>query len=306
MKPVAKAFVRAPASTSNLGPGFDCLGLALGLYNELALAVYPEAGSALVEISGEGAGRLSTGEDNLIVRAARLALPKRFSGRRLTFHAKNRIPLGRGLGSSAAAVIAGLSAANALRGPSRLGPDEILQLAVKFEGHPDNAAASLLGGLVVSCNGINGVKVWTLRPHGGLKVIIAVPEFELATKKARAVLPLRVTRKDAVFNASRALILASALERGRWELLGSAMEDRLHQPYRSRLVPGLNEAIAAVRKHKDWGAALSGAGSSIAALGPRGPQGGAIGRALQRAFARHGIKSRVLVMDCDRRGTIVA
>ncbi|MDD5657196.1 MAG: homoserine kinase, partial [Elusimicrobia bacterium] len=246
MSLLARARAVVPASTSNLGPGFDCLGMALGLHNELVLELHSGGGAPVVEITGEGAGHLPRDADNLMVRAAGTVLAGRGGGR-LVFKALNRIPLARGLGSSAAAVVAGVCAANALLRPSPLSPEQILEYATVLEGHPDNAAPAVLGGVTVCVKNRAVVRSYLLKPHPRLAAAVCVPDFELATAKARAVLPDMVPREAAVENIARAMLLASAIERGRWADLAEAMEDRLHQPYRLHLVPGLKDALAAAR-----------------------------------------------------------
>ncbi len=303
MSLISRVRVRVPASTSNLGPGFDCLGLALGLYNELILEMHSETGDPVIEIRGEGAQSLPRGPQNLIVRAA-LGLIRTRLKNRLVFRAVNRIPLARGLGSSAAAVVAGLWAANHLFDEPLEPPEELLRRACELEGHPDNVAACVLGGLIVS---VPSTRDWThhaLKPHRDLCAVICVPEFELATSKARAALPARYDRTTAVGNVARALLLGSALERGLWERLATAMEDGLHQPFRSHLIRGFSTVLRAGRGPAS-GTALSGAGPSMLALRRRGPRAPLTGRAMQKAFLRHGVESRVLVLPVDRQGVQV-
>lgn len=302
-KILASVTVSAPASTSNLGPGFDCLGLALDLRNELTLELHDARGPVLVEIEGEGARSLPRGERNLIARAARLVLPRRLPGR-LVFKARNRIPLARGLGSSAAAAVAGLWAGAHLFGRLSRSEDELERLAVALEGHPDNVAPCVHGGLTASLVEDGRARAIRLNLHPSLSTVVCAPAFELSTRKARAALPKKVPLADAVFNASRALLLARALETGRTTRLAALMEDRLHQPYRARLVPGLHEALAAAVKAGAAGAALSGSGPSVFAFveSGRGPR---VGAAMARAFAKRRISARWLALDVDNQGVRV-
>ena len=300
----ARVHVVVPASTSNLGPGFDCLGLALGLYNELVLEMHSENGAPSVEIQGEGAGSLPKDAANLMVRAANTVLAGRFKNR-LVFKATNRIPLARGLGSSAAAVVAGLFAANRLLKPSPLSKEELFEYAVTLEGHPDNAAPAIFGGAMLSLREAKNNTTFRLKTHKDLTTVVCIPDFELATAKARAVLPPAVPREAAVENISRAMLLASALEQGRWEDLAPAMGDRLHQPYRASLIPGFKAVIEAALNVGNCGAALSGAGSSIIALCRKGPQAQAIGEAMVEAFIKHKVSSRFLILPVDARGVQV-
>lgn len=302
MKTLARVSVSVPASTSNLGPGFDCLGLALDLRNELELSLMDEGGSALVEVQGEGAGTLPAGEKNLLVRAARLALPKRLPGR-LVLRATNRIPLARGLGSSAAAAVAGLWAGAHLLGLRR-SEDELERLAVELEGHPDNVAPAVHGGFTACWNDAGVPRVEALDLHPSLSAVVCVPAFELPTKKARAVLPRTASRADAVHNLSRGFVLPRALAAGRVTRLQSLMSDRLHQPWREPLVPGLSEAIAAAGKAGALGAALSGSGPTVFAF-VHDEDAARVGEAMKRAFARKRVASRWLALQVDRRGVMV-
>jgi len=294
--------VRVPASTSNLGPGFDCLGMALGLYNDLVVEMHSEDGPCEVAVSGEGAGSLPSDTNNLMVKAA--AIAGRFKNR-LVFKAVNRIPLARGLGSSAAAIVAGLAAGSRLARRGPLDREQIFARAAELEGHPDNAAPAVFGGVSVCVKGGASVRRFSLRPHRDLVAVLCIPDFELATAKARAALPRTVPRAAAVANVSRALLLASAIERGRWDDLACAMEDSLHQPYRAPLIPGFSEVLAAARAAGACGAALSGSGSAMLALCRRGPRAAAIGAAMRRAFAARRVASRAVVLPIARQGVSV-
>ena len=300
MKILARVTVSVPATTSNLGPGFDCLGLALDLRNELTLELRDERGPALVEIEGEGAKTLPRDARNLLVKAARLILPRGLPGR-LAFKAVNRVPLARGLGSSAAAAVAGLWAGAHLFGTLRTSEDKLEDLAVSLEGHPDNVAPCVHGGLTASLTVDGRARAHRLNIHPSLSAVVCIPAFELATKKARAALPKKVPLADAVYNSSRAILLARALETGRTSRLADLMDDRLHQPYRAKLVPGLREALAAAVKAGAAGAALSGSGPTIFAFveGGAGPK---VGAAMKRAFLKKRISSRWLALDVDRQG----
>jgi homoserine kinase len=257
--------VHVPATTANLGPGFDCLALALDLWNEITFRL--EGADVKVEIEGEGKGCLPTASSNLIARTAldfydRMGRPK---PQGLKIHCKNNIPLSSGLGSSAAAVLAGLLGANALLSEPA-GQVEILRLADEIEGHPDNVAAALVGGLVVVLGGENGLLVRRFEVPS-IPVTVVLPEVDLPTKAARAVLPKTVPLEDAVFNIGRAALVVDALRSGNLDLLGQVMEDRLHQPYRLGLIPGGKRALLAARSAGAAAAALSGAGPSLAAFG---------------------------------------
>lgn len=297
--------VRVPASTANLGPGFDALGLALALYNRLR--VEPAAGATSVEVSGEGAGLLETGADNLVFRAAaRLA---QVAGRvlpPLRIRLENAIPVSRGLGSSSTAIVGGLMAANVLLGEP-LDREALLRLAVEMEGHPDNVTPALLGGFQVTC--LDGAQLHHLRlpaPAGLLRAVVCVPDRPVSTGDARRVLPESYSRRDAVFNLSRTALLVAALLRGEMALLGPAMEDRIHQPYRAALIPGFWEALAAARAAGAAGACLSGSGSTMLALvaGPTALDA-AVGEAMAAAVRGAGAEARWLALQVDEAGAVV-
>ncbi len=300
MKTLAKVTVSVPATTSNLGPGFDCLGLALDLRNELTLELMDGKGPAVVEIEGEGEKELPRGETNYMVKAARRILPKSLPGR-LVFRSKNRIPLARGLGSSAAAVVAGLWAGAHLFGTLRRSEDELEDLAVAMEGHPDNVAPCVHGGLTASVHHNGVLRVQGLEIHPSFSGAVCVPALELPTRRARKVLPKRVTLTDAVFNLQRAVLLPRALATARTTYLPELMEDRLHQPYRAPLVPGLYDAIAAAYRAGAAGAALSGSGSAVFAFveGGAGPR---VGEAMRRAFRKHRVSARAFPVAVDHHG----
>lgn len=292
--------VSTPATSANLGPGFDCLGLALNLHNEIVLA---EAGRGLeVAITGEGADLLPADDRNLVIRAAErvfTVVGRRPAGLRVELH--NRIPVGSGLGSSAAAALGGMLAANALCG-NPLARQAVVEMAAEMEGHPDNVAPAATGGLALSFKEAGALRVVQLALPA-LRVVVVLPEFALPTAEARAILPAQISREDAVFNVSRAALLVHALETGDPEQLGPAMEDRLHQPYRLPLIPGAVEAVRAARESGAAGVALSGAGPSLLAIAQGGLE--RIQSAMQGAFRRAGLNSRGWVLDVDNLGAVV-
>ena len=299
---LARVTVTAPASTSNLGPGFDCLGLALGLRNELTLELHDAAGPPIVEIEGAGAETLPRGEQNMLVHAARQALPPGLPGR-LVFKARNRVPLARGLGSSAAAIVTGLWAGAHLVGTLQRSEDELEQMAVTLEGHPDNIAPCVHGGLTASLTIDGRARAQRLGVHPALSTVVCIPDFELSTKKARSVLPETVFLADAVFNTSRALLLVRALESGHVSRLPELMKDRLHQPYRAKLVPGLEDALAAAVQAGAAGASLSGSGPTVFAFVEG--RNASVGEAMVKAFAKNGTTSRWLSLQVDHQGVRV-
>ncbi|HXF73640.1 MAG TPA: homoserine kinase [Actinomycetota bacterium] len=252
---------RAPATSANLGPGFDCFGLALELLNEVVLDTEGPPG---VSWEGEGAGELpSDGSDALSAALRRTA---ELAGRRLPpfrLHGRNRIPVERGLGSSAAAVVAGVGLADRLLGLG-LPPDELLGLCVELEGHPDNVAAALRGGLALAYRAGGGWRAEVLAPAAELRPVVLVPEARLPTVSARAALPREVPLEDAAFNAGRAALAVVALT-ARPELLVEALEDRIHQAVRLGMVPEVAAAFARVRE-AGVPVCVSGAGPSLLAF----------------------------------------
>lgn len=249
--------IRIPATSANLGPGFDCLGLALDVWNEVA---FEPSDKMNYHAAGEGAEKLNKGLRNTLTKAyARL---HEICGRQVKavrIAARNTIPMSSGLGSSAAAVVGGLFGANEMLGKPLNGV-ELLRLAAEMEGHPDNVAPALVGGLVVSV--IKQDEIITRRYDvPALTVVIVKPDVEWLTKTARAVLPRSVSRADAIHNIGRASLVVDALRTGDLDLLQHVMDDRIHQPYRLRHISG---GMAAYKCAKQFGAAaLSGAGPSI-------------------------------------------
>jgi len=292
--------VRVPASTANLGPGFDALGLALAFYNEVTAR---ETDTISVTVQGEGAGKVPTGEQNIVARAVRAvyeAAGRRFPGCALT--CLNRIPLARGLGSSAAAWVGGLLAGNALLG-SPLDRSAVLTLAARAEGHPDNVAAALYGGLTVSCSGPGGTTAVSLPVPGHLRWVVLIPEITSATAEARAVLPQTVPRADAVFNVQRVALLLASLQADRPEGLRLALQDRLHEPYRLSLFPWMPDVATAARQAGALGCVLSGAGPSLLAVVSGDAQ--AVTVAMETALRRAGIAGGARTLGVDGQGAVV-
>lgn len=254
--------VRSPATVANLGPGFDCLGLALGLANEFVLKTGVEPG---VTVEGEGAGELPEDATNLVFRT--IAFLAREAGGSLppfSLACLNRIPPARGLGSSASALVAGLLLGDRLLG-TNLGPDRLLELAADVEGHADNVAACLRGGLVLAYLSSDGWRAERLEPAPSLRPVVLVPEAErIVTDDARRVLPQRVALADAAFNLSRSALAVVALTRSP-ELLPTALEDRLHQPHRLPLAPGARALFTELRA-EGIPVCVAGSGPSLLAF----------------------------------------
>jgi len=296
--------VRVPGTSANCGPGFDTLGLACTIYNDLELTLLSEE-RLEIEIQGEGAERIPRDARNMIWRSVRTLLShanreKEFPGARMKM--LNRVPLSRGLGSSAAAIVAGLKAANVLL-DNQFSRRELLQIATEIEGHPDNVAPAIFGGFTVSFMHRGRAESFSFMPRVPLKLVVAVPSFSLSTREARNALPETVPLKDAVFNVSRASLLVAALSKGNVRFLRNAFEDALHQPYRAKLIPGMYEVIEAAIDAGALGAAMSGAGPClIAYTQERIPE---ISNAMTGTFRKNGVEARSLVLDIDRRGAFI-
>lgn len=284
--------VQVPATAANLGPGFDCLGMALELHNIVEMVEVPRG--LLIEVAGEGAAGISRGRDNLVFQAAQSVFQQvGYSPAGLKIRLINQIPVARGLGSSSAAIVGGMIAANLLTG-SRLSLKELIALASSSEGHPDNVAPAILGGIVLTVQADGERKNLKIQPPQGVKCVVAVPDFALPTKTARDVLPAQVPLQDAVFNISRAALLVAALQQGDLTLLGTAMEDHLHQPFRSVLVPGLKKVLAAAKLAGARGVTLSGAGPSVIALADSNFD--LIARVMGDTFRQNGVKCKTLIL----------
>lgn len=259
-----KVLVKVPASTANLGPGFDTLGMALNLYAWIEMSIATE--ETTIELLGDQVAGIPLDKSNLIYDVAQEVFGVagvNHSELHITMYSE--IPLTRGLGSSASAIVGGMVAANALLG-NPLSDDALFQLATRREQHPDNVGASLFGGLVVAqWNGERAEHV-QVNLDERLEVLVIVPEFHLATNKAREVLPEWIKHQDGVYNVGHSSLLVAALMSGRFDLIHHAMKDRLHQPYRLSLIPGMAEMLEGAVAHGALGIALSGAGPTLLAL----------------------------------------
>jgi homoserine kinase len=301
-----KILVKVPATTANLGPGFDALGLALDLWNE-AEFIATQDRQIILTIKGEGEGVLPTDANNSIVDAALHIYDlakKPCTGLRI--NCTNRVPISSGLGSSSAAMLTGMLGANALLG-NPLSDEEILKLAIETEGHPDNVAPAMLGGLVASIvyeERVISLKLPARANRSPVHVTIVLPDFDFPTKQARAILPKQVERKDAIYNISRAVLVTEALRTGDLDLLGKAMTDALHQPYRIPLIPGAQAAMDAAHHAGAAAVALSGAGPSLIAFSSK--QEPAVGLAMKRAFESAGLTARIFELGTSYEGAEVS
>jgi len=293
--------VRVPASSANLGSAFDTAALALTLYNHVTIQ---RSEVERVTVRGQGANRIGQNDDNLVLRSAKtLFAHVGMPTPPLSITMRNSIPLGRGLGSSSAAIVAGLVGANVLLDEA-LTREELLSLAVHLEGHGDNVAAALYGGFTVYVAG-GGVPSVPMPSSVTLHSVVFIPDQHVPTSQARAVLPDVVPRADAIFNVGRAALLVSAMSHGRLAALRIAMDDRLHQVYRSQLFPeGLLLRDAALRAGA-LGSAVSGAGPTILALA----ESTTAAMYIQKAFVSEAkllsVPGRAMILDVDTKGVVV-
>lgn len=303
--------VSVPATSANLGPGFDTLGVALDLRNVIEM---DETGilDTVIEVEGAGGGTLEIPEQNMVYQAALQVFGRLgYQPNGLLIREQVAIPVARGMGSSAAAIVGGLVAANALvekmTGRTGLSREELLHMAVEIEGHPDNVTPAMVGGFTVSCmDEERGPLHVRFNPPRGLRAVVVMPEVPISgkkTEKSRGVLPTEVTLKDAVYNLNRTALLVAALAQGRTDLLSVATQDRLHQPYRASLVPGLRSVFQAALEAGARGVALSGAGPSVIAFVEGADEH--VARAMEWAFQWAGSDARSLMVDLASEGAVV-
>ena len=293
---VDRVTVRVPATVANLGAGFDVLAAAVDVRAEVTLG---PAETPQVAVTGVAVPQDAT---NLMYRSA-AAVGSRLGYRgAFALQAHSPIPLRSGLGSSAAAIVGGAVAASRLLGDA-LDADALLRIAAALEGHPDNVAAALFGGVVVVARDGEVFRWARLMPALPLSIALAIPELQIDTATARQVLPAQVSREDAVFNLGHTALMVTALAQGRPELLRQALHDRLHQPYRKHLVPGFENVVAAAVDAGAYGAVLSGSGPTVAALAPSATAR-VVGEAMRAAFEGAGIASQVIVTSIDGRGAL--
>jgi homoserine kinase len=301
--------VEVPASSANLGAGYDCLAVALGLTNRIEVEVRGwSRGEIELTVDGEGAGELTEDRENRCVRGVEAALrairgeiPEGV-GWRIAMH--NEIPLSRGLGSSAAATVAGLVAGNALFGEP-LTVTDLLRMATEIEGHPDNAAAALLGGFVVTAALESGVEALRFDAPRDLRAVLFIPDLRLSTAEMRAVLPDLVPRADAIANLTRLAIGVAGMATGRFDLLRVVTIDRLHEPYRAEIFPQLPQFADAARKAGAIGACLSGAGSTVIAFSDSVRTITRIEGAFTAAAVDTDLAGRIVVVSPRNQGALV-
>lgn len=316
--------VKIPATTANLGPGFDCLGLALNLYNYVSLE---KSKVFMIDIRGEGKGDISREQNNIVYRCIQAVVEKAYEKKgyqeqisktekygknlftkedfkTLQITLTNNIPPARGLGSSSSALVGGALGANYLLG-SPLTNREILKIITKIEGHPDNILPAFFGGLVVSTQLDDGEILWsktTVNPQW--RYVVVIPDFQLTTEKSRSVLPKKVPFSDAAFNLGRVSLVVEGFLKEDISLLGKVMDDRIHEPYRRKLVPGMSEILETLRRER-FPAALSGAGPTVMAIVESEEEGEVLGKRIQEVFSKYGVDSTVKVLPPNNSGAEV-
>jgi homoserine kinase len=296
--------IRVPATTANLGAGFDCIGAALSIYNEFTLTEI-DSPDLTIAVRGLEAARVNTDATNLAYQAF-LKLYRRIDRQPpvIQLEIKLGVPLARGLGSSATAIVGGLLGANNLAG-TPLSPSEVMQLAIDIEGHPDNVVPALIGGCQLAATAQAGWAIADIPWHRSIAVVVAIPDFELSTEAARSVLPTTYSRADAIFNTAHFGLLVRGLETGNAEWLRAALTDRIHQPYRKKLIPGYQDVEQSVNTAGGYGMVISGAGPTLLALTTteRAP---AVGLAMAEAWATHQITAQAQTLTIDMQGAVIS
>ncbi|MBS3028744.1 MAG: homoserine kinase [Dolichospermum sp. DET50] len=303
MSVVSSITVKVPATTANLGPGFDCIGTALKLYNEFKFTILDTDG-LIIQVSGTEAEKVQTDESNLLY----LAFVKLYEYIKQTppavkIEIKLGVPLARGLGSSATAIVGGLVAANELAG-APLSELQVMELAIAMEGHPDNVVPALLGGCRLAATSSKGWEICDIPWHRDIIAVVAIPNFELSTSEARGVLPTEISRADAIFNISHLGLLLRGLATNREEWLKAALQDKLHQPYRQSLIPGYDAVNAAVVAAGAYGMVISGAGPTLLALVDTS-YAKSVEIAMAKAWIEKGINSTVRSLPLDTQGASI-
>lgn len=295
--------VKIPASTANLGPGFDALGMALSLYAWLEMSVSEKTE---IHLYGEGMDGIPTDEHNLIYKVAQLVFAKAgIPQQSLKISMYSDVPLTRGLGSSASAIVGALVAANEMIGQV-FTMEQLFEMATQLEGHPDNVGASVFGGIVVSSWDGQSAPYVKLTPPAELEVLVIIPDFHLSTEKARHALPEEYTKEDVVFNIGRSSLLVAALASGQLELIQYAMQDKVHQPYRAALIPGMQKILDEAVDYGAVGAALSGAGPTVITfVSKKSSQKKQLEQFLVQTMEAEGITAQTMWLEPDEYGARV-
>jgi homoserine kinase len=303
MSVVSNVTVKVPATTANLGPGFDCIGAALKLYNEFKFTVL-DAGGLIIQVSGTEAAKVQTDESNLLYQAfVKLYQHIEQTPPSVKIEIKLGVPLARGLGSSATAIVGGLVAANELAG-SPLSELQVMELAIAMEGHPDNVVPALLGGCRLAATSSKGWEICDIPWHRHIVPVVAIPDFELSTSEARKVVPTEISRGDAIFNISHLGLLLRGLATNREEWLKAALQDKLHQPYRQALIPGYDAVNDAAVAAGAYGMVISGAGPTLLALVDK-IYAKSVEIEMGNAWTQKGIKSIVRSLPLDTQGAVI-
>lgn len=294
--------IKVPATTANLGAGFDCIGAALEFHNEFVFSLSKDNTSFTVE--GEGAEKITLDENNLLYQSflyyykqQNLTPPK------VNITIKINVPLARGLGSSATAIIAGLLAGNYFS-PQSLSQTELLEMAIALEGHPDNVVPALLGNCILSVGEKGNWQFVPIKCHENIKFIVGIPDFELSTESARKVLPSHLTYSQAVYNIAHFGLLIKALETGNENWLKEALKDKLHQPYRQNLIKGYEEIYQQVMETGAYGMVISGAGPTLLVLTPNHCQEKVI-KAIENQWQNLGVKATVKSLNLNTTGATI-
>jgi homoserine kinase len=307
--------VNVPATTANLGPGFDCIGAALTLYNEFRFTKDAGTESPKISVTGAEAQRVDTSTENLVYQAFQAFY--HHLGQTpppVEIEIKLGVPLARGLGSSATAIVGGLVGANHLAGQP-LDQVAVMNLAIAMEGHPDNVVPALLGGCRLAATGLipplakEGIEsvnwqICHLPWHPEILPIVAIPDFELSTSVARSVLPTNYSRADAIFNIAHLGLLLRGLETGCSDWLKAALQDKIHQPYRQSLIPGYEAVQASAEASEAYGMVISGAGPTLLALA-HSSQAVAVAEAMEIAWKKEGMTAKVRSLSLDTQGATV-
>jgi len=296
--------VNVPATTANIGPGFDCLGAALNLNNTFHLrSLHADSEDFELIIESSEGSHLRGGPENLIYRSAqRVWREIGCSPRALEARVHLAVPPARGLGSSATAIVAGLLGANALEGEP-LSKEKLLELAIDIEGHPDNVVPSLLGGLCLTARAASHRwRVVRCEWHRQVQAVVAIPSIRLSTADARRAMPRQVSIPDAVANLGSLTLLLQGLRSGNGDLIADGMHDRLHEPYRWPLIQGGTQVREAALQAGAWGCVISGAGPSVLALGPRSSSA-AVAAAMEKAWTDAGVSCRAECLELQQEGS---
>lgn len=292
--------VKVPATTANLGSGFDCIGAALSLYNHFKFTI-GEQPQLKITVRGTEASRVTTDADNLLYKSfVKLYQHLGLSVPPVEIEIDLGVPLARGLGSSATAIVGGLVGANALAGYP-LDLTEVRDLAIAIEGHPDNVVPALLGNCQLSVKGEKGWEICEIPWNEEIIGIVAIPDFELSTEEARSVLPKEVSRADAIYNIAHFGLLLQGLSSNRGDWLEVALNDKLHQPYRKSLIKGYQEVELAAKQAGAYGMVISGAGPTLLALTDKSHQDQVV-KGMNLAWLEVGVVAQVLNLALDSKG----